>query len=97
MAPFLWSCALEELKGVTVLWPAEGGGEGVCMEAILTLERSVMWAQQTQGGTQAYHICCFIISTENMAMSNTAHEMPYIILTAWFFVIHSLECVCLGA
>lgn len=42
---------LGSLRGVTVLWPAEGGGEEVCMEAMLTLEGSVIRAQQTQGGT----------------------------------------------
>lgn len=32
-----------------------------------------------------------------MVMSNMSHEMLYIILTAWLFVIHSLKCVCLDA
>lgn len=80
IAPFLWSCALEELKGVTVPWPAEGRGEGVCMEATLTLEGSAMRAQNTQGGTQP-SVCCFIISTE-IWLSNTSHKTLYIILTA---------------
>lgn len=68
--------------GVTVLCPGEHGGEGVCMEAILTLEGSVMWAQQTQGGTQASYVYCFIISSQNMATSNTSHELLSVILTA---------------
>lgn len=62
-------------------------------EAILTLERNAMCTQLTQGGTQAFYVCGFIISTENMAMPNMSHKMLYIILTAGFFVSHSLKCV----
>lgn len=36
--------------GVTVLCPGEHGGEGVCMEAILTLEGSVMWVSRLGEG-----------------------------------------------
>lgn len=43
MVFFFWSCVFEEFKGVIVFWLVEGGGEGVCMEVILILERSVMW------------------------------------------------------
>jgi hypothetical protein len=71
---------VEELKGVTVLWSVEGGGEGFCMEAILTLEGNGTWAQQTQGGTRAF-ICFFIISTGTMTQPNLSHKMLYVILT----------------
>lgn len=61
---------------------SRGRRRRACMEAILTLEGSVMWAQQTWGRTWGFYVCYFIISTENMAISNMSHKMLYIILTA---------------